>query len=206
MKKYNWMLSVVLLLGLGFVGCEDATIIDDTTQVIQLNQEEINGLQYMVEEEKLARDVYTHFYKKYDLKVFNNISKSEQSHVDRIVVLLDKYEIENPTIPEDGKFSNTKLQGLYNDLITAGNASLIDALKVGATIEDVDIYDLDDYTAKVTQQDIIDTYDKLNCGSRNHMRAFTGQLSSNSSNYAAQFISQEDLEQIVNGDHEKCGH
>ena len=57
-----------------------------------LSQEEMDGLLFLREEEKLARDTYLMLYDLFGLRNFNNISKSEQAHMDAILYLLDKCE------------------------------------------------------------------------------------------------------------------
>ena len=52
-----------------------------------LNQAELASLAFMREEEKLARDVYTNLYAKWGVSIFNNISKSEQTHMDAVLLL-----------------------------------------------------------------------------------------------------------------------
>jgi hypothetical protein len=160
----------------------------------------------MREEEKLARDVYFYFYEKYDLNLFNNISSSEQQHMDAVLTLLNIYDIVDVALPQYGEFSDPDLQELYNTLITNGDVSLLNALKVGATIEDVDIKDLMDAMERTTNMDLVDTYEKLICGSRNHMRAFVGELENRGETYTPQFISQELFEEIINASHEHCGN
>ncbi|MCL4170722.1 UNVERIFIED_CONTAM: hypothetical protein GTU68_045857 [Idotea baltica] len=159
----------------------------------------------MREEEKLARDVYLYFYDKYELNIFNNIAASEQKHMDAVGTIMEKYGVEDPASNESGVFTNTTLQQLYDDLIAQGDASLVEALKVGATIEDVDIRDLDDAMSGTTKTDLIDMYEMLECGSRNHMRAFTQQLNSRSETYTPQFITQAQYDEVINGAHEHCG-
>ena len=61
---------------------------------------EMNGLVFMREEEKLARDVYLTLHEQWGRRVFANISKSEQRHTDAIKYLLLKYEISDP-VTED---------------------------------------------------------------------------------------------------------
>lgn len=78
-----------------------------------------------------------------------------------------------------------------------GSASLVDALIVGATIEDLDIFDLQKFLAQTDNEDITAVYENLLRGSRNHMRAFTYHLSLNDETYAAQFITQEELDAII---------
>ena len=160
----------------------------------------------MREEEKLARDVYNHLYDKWNLNVFKNIAKSEQEHMDALLGEVDVCKFDDSVLPEDGKFNNSHIQDLYDALIVKGDLSLIDALEVGATIEDVDIFDLDNFSTKTENETLLDIYGKLTCGSRNHMRAFTGQLEIKGITYTPQFISQEQFDGILDGDHEQCGH
>ena len=58
-----------------------------------LSAAERAGLIYMYEEEKLARDVYNALYDKWKLPVFRNIASSEETHMESIALLLDRYGI-----------------------------------------------------------------------------------------------------------------
>lgn len=167
---------------------------------------EIAMLEYMREEEKLARDVYITLYEQYQLPIFNNISKSEQVHMDRILCLLIHYNIDDPALEEIGEFSNNDLQELYNSLIEQGASSFIDALTVGATIEDLDIFDLREDMDQTSNEAILTIFGHLECGSGNHMRAFTRLLNNNDTEYTPQFISQEEYDEIINGTHGPCGN
>lgn len=179
---------------------------DNDTQQITLSQTEINDLKVLREEEKLARDVYIYAYNIYGNDIFTNISQSEQQHMDKILVLLNTYNIEDPALPNVGEFTNQMLQNLYNDLTTQVDLSLIEALKVGATIEDLDINDIEDFESRTDKADILNTYDKLKCGSRNHMRNYYGQLVNNGIAYVAQFITASELTIIINSSNEQCGN
>lgn len=195
-------LSITALLLSSFSGCDPQTIEPDADIV---SADENLGLVYMREEEKLARDVYITLYEIYDNNVFNNISKAEQQHMDKVLTLLETYNIEDPALAEIGVFYNDTLQQLYDDLILLGSESEIAALTIGATIEDLDIRDLDEFSEGLTDPDIINLYNVLNCGSRNHMRAFNFQLNSLGVTYTPQFITQDKFESIINGEHERCG-
>jgi hypothetical protein len=170
-----------------------------------LSRAEINDLLHMREEEKLARDVYLTLYKKWNLPVFKNISKAENWHMHMIKLLLDKYGLNDP-IEETGDmvgvFKNPKLQSLYNELVKKGSSSLKDALMTGATIEDLDIKDLQEAIQRSDNKDIDLVYQNLEKGSRNHMRAFVGVLRKYGWNYTPQFISERDFNQIISSKHE----
>ena len=166
---------------------------------------EIEMLRFMREEEKLARDVYATLSAQHSIPIFKNISKSEQFHMDQVLCLLQHYGIGDPASPEVGVFTNPDLQALYDNLVQQGNVSLNEALTVGATIEDIDIKDLEELVSQTSNEAIINTFGHLTCGSRNHIRSFTAILSARGETYVPQYISQEEYDEIVAEGHEFCG-
>jgi len=184
-------------------GCMNMDFISDIPKS-DLNDVEKAGLILMREEEKLARDVYVTLGEKWNLPMFSNISRSEQIHTDAVKALLDRYEIEDPIKDNTtGVFTSPELLELYNTLVAKGSTSLMDALEVGATIEDLDIKDLNELLAKTDNEDITVTYDFLNMGSRNHMRAFSRQINNRGGFYTLQYISSSEYENILSSQHER---
>ncbi len=211
MKTFIKIISAVIILA-GLVQCtrdsSETENLQNSTKFAVLptiTNAETNNLAFMFEEEKLARDTYTYLYQKWQLIEFENIQKSEQSHMNAVENLLIRYKIAYPKL-EQGKFQNQELQTLYNQLIAKGSISNIDALKVGATIEDVDIKDLRNLSAETTNLLIMNIYSNLMCGSRNHMRAFSGSLKNIGVTYLPQFITQAEYDAIINSANEKCGN
>ncbi len=174
--------------------------------LVPLSQAEINNLKFLREEEKLARDVYLYSYDKYQLMIFDNISQSEQRHMNSVLNLLNKYGIPDSASAEIGVFNNPDLQKLYNSLTKQADISSVEALKAGATIEDLDINDIDDFTANTTKPDLLNVYENLNCGSKNHIRAFTRWLENNEVTYAPQYISVEEYTIILSSSNGGCGN
>ena len=147
-----------------------------TLPVTQLTQQQKDDLLFMYQEEKMARDVYIALGEKWGSRVFLNIQKSEQAHMNAIKRLLDKYSLEAPVPNSDiGNFENEELQALYNQLIEKGNLSLEDALEVGVAIEETDIADLEEKIDSATR-DVARVYSRLLRGSYNHLRAFNANL------------------------------
>jgi hypothetical protein len=207
MKKLAGFMFVagMFLLGFSFSSCTDEEIPLDNP--ITLTDIEEENLRFMREEEKLARDVYTHLGSIYDLPIFENISASEQKHINFVLDVMEQYGLEDTGTDEPGVFTIPALQELYNTLIEAGEPSLLDALTVGATIEDVDIKDLLDALDQTNNSDLTELFELLKCGSGNHMRAFTSQIKNQGGEYVPQYISQELYEEILNAGHESCnGH
>lgn len=140
------------------------------------------------------------------MDIFKNIAKAEQNHMDKLLQQVDLCNFEDSVLPEEGEFNNSHIQDLYDALTTQGDISLVEAYKVGSTIEDVDIFDLDEFSLKTENETLLDIYGNLTCGSRNHMRAFIKQLENEGESYTPQFISQEHFDSILGGDHERCGN
>lgn len=173
----------------------------------ELSKNEIDGLILMREEEKLARDVYFVLGEKWGVKIFSNISSSEQTHTNAVKVLLDRYHIEDPVKSDEiGIFTSKDLQKLYNQLVEQGKKSVLNALVVGITIEDLDINDLNKLIEKTDNADIIAVYNNLNRGSRNHLRAFMRQIDRNNGEYFPQYISKSEFDTIINSEQEKGGN
>ncbi|MBK8392351.1 MAG: DUF2202 domain-containing protein [Saprospiraceae bacterium] len=214
MKKLNSIIAVTLLV-FTFLSCNKEEISPNnhtsgelSTKIVDfpyesLNEDEKSSLTFMREEEYLAYDVYVTLYNKWGINIFKNISESELTHTNAIMTLLNKYGLSDPADNHSvGKFIDSGLQQLYNQLVEKGKISQLEAFKVGATIEDLDIFDLNNWIAKVDNQDIKFVFQNLNKGSRNHLRSFYNQIISNGGVYLAQFISQEELDIIKNSPRE----
>ena len=170
-KAKRWFVvgGLLLLMSITLVGYVQAAAV--------LSEGEINSLTYMREEEKLARDVYLYLHDKWGSRIFDNISVSEQTHMDAIKTLLDRYGLDDPAAGNDlGVFDNPELQALYTELIEGGSGSLIAALKVGVFIEITDISDLTVGIAETERRDIEKVYTNLRKGSQNHWDAFCSNL------------------------------
>jgi hypothetical protein len=149
----------------------------DTTQASN-DQETTQNLLYLIEEEKLAHDVYQVLYEKWGLRTFNNIKNSESTHQQMVLAVMESRGIVDPRKSEIGKFTNPELQTLYDSLIAKGSQSQTEAYKVGVAIEELDINDLkrmiDNLDPKDT--DISGVFESLLNGSENHLRAFNRKL------------------------------
>lgn len=164
-----------------------------------ISEEEKADLQFMREEEKLAHDVYITLYERWGIQIFSNIAQSELTHTEAVRDLLVKYGITDPvTTNVVGDFTNPDLKNLYLELTEAGKASLTEALRVGALIEDLDIKDLDEAMARTDNADIKLVYQNLKRGSENHIRAFTKQLERNGVTYTPTYISRDVYQEIIN--------
>ena len=165
---------------------------------IALADSDVAGLLWMREEEQLAHDVYTALGDEWGLRIFRNIAKAEQRHVDRVAGLLAEFDIDDPMSDRPaGTFTIPEIQDFYDDLVVDGRTSLVAALEVGALVEETDIVDL---RARVTDVEAIQTtYDELEQGSQNHLRAFVSQLDARDVSYQPTLLDPADYAAIVAG-------
>lgn len=215
-KLTNTLLAGMAALGLTVTGAmwaspaaaAERTIVAATVQnpisvavPTTLTPGEIAGLTFMREEEKLARDVYLTLNEAWNLQVFGNIARSEQTHMDAIGTLLTRYGIADPAAGNGvGEFTNPDLQALYDQLVAQGDQSLANALRVGAAIEEIDIRDLIEELAAVEHSDIQRVYERLEQGSENHLRAFVSTLERQTGEtYEPQYLDQTTYDEIING-------
>ncbi|KAB7528907.1 DUF2202 domain-containing protein [Flagellimonas olearia] len=201
------LFSILLVFGM-LSGCSDSSdepidtqINNDDTTLI--SEEDEQALLFMLEEEKLARDTYQFLNDYWDMVQFENIMQSEQSHMNAVETLLKAYRIPYEIL-ENGKFTNEDLQAWYNKFVEEGVVDEVAALTIGATIEDLDIVDLEDHIQATSNPYIIEVFSSLQCGSRNHLRSFVQSIENLGSTYEPQFLSQEAYDAILEGSHEQC--
>lgn len=216
MKILIFSLSLLLISAVSTVSAsgEDLMVVDEnqTTSVNDtalnlalagqpsgvLTSPEEEGLLFMAEEEKLAGDVYSSLNEIWSLRVFDNIGRAERTHQAAVETLLVRYSLAVPANPL-GEFSNETLQSLYNDLVSRGGLSVEEALRAGASIEELDILDLEERMAQTDKEDIQLVYSNLKRGSENHLRAFVNNLERRGIEYRPEYLSMQEYDGIISG-------
>jgi hypothetical protein len=167
----------------------------------ELSETEKKNILSLIEEEKLAHDVYVALFKKWNLRPFNNISNSEQTHIDSLELIIKKYDLEIKLLGE-GKFNDLNFLKLYDDLVNNGKQSAVKAYQTGALVEELDISDIQKFLKETDNKDLKIVYLNLIKGSRNHLRTFHSQLKNNRSDYSPKYLTEEEFLKIVNSKNE----
>lgn len=209
MKTYTKILMLSLLaISLVFAASVPASLvqasapsgaISTTKTTLPLSPEEEATLLAMREEEKLAHDVYITLYDLWNMPIFLNISESESRHTASIAKLLVAYNIPDPIDDSQiGVFEDPEIQKLYTDLVAQGSVSLLDAYKVGATIEEMDIFDLEEALAETDNADLERVYSNLKNGSIHHLSAFARAIENQTgSDYIPSLMTSEEYSQLT---------
>ncbi|HSD57459.1 MAG TPA: DUF2202 domain-containing protein [Methanotrichaceae archaeon] len=162
-----------------------------------LSPREVEGMRFIWEEEKVARDLYVSLYEETNLSIFTDLARSEQNHMDQAKALLDKYGLETPVEDDPGLFANQTLKGLYDDLLAQGMQSPEDALAAAAAFEEISIRDLEGEISATESEDIRVVYEGLLAGSRKHLRSYVRDLQDMGMQYSPQYLGQEEFEETV---------
>lgn len=188
-----------------------------------LDYNEETHLIFMRFEEKLARDVYQYLGMIYPAeKVFGNIVESELRHTEAVVGVLAKYGVSDPSTNDNiGVYTSEAygdyFDGKYEELTSLGLVSEVDAYKVGALIEELDMHDINLCPEIiVAREEVIDG--PTDCGrlytdndnvyrlltslleaSENHLRAFVRNIEKveGYGSYTAQYLTQEEVDEIL---------
>ena len=196
---------LIVVVSIPFItSCSDSK--NDTNQsinTIDLSDTDIEALLFMLEEEKLARDTYEFLDSEWGLIQFANIKISEQSHMDAIITLLERSKTPYTILPY-GEFEDDHLQDYYNQFVENGQLSQANALQIGATIEDLDIVDLQEFINDADSPSVIKVFESLKCGSGNHLRSFVSSIELSGDTYTIQFLTEDEYNLIISQTHENC--
>ena len=193
-----------------------------------LDAGETAHLIFMREEEKLARDVYLTLASLYpDASTFSTIGTgSEQTHTDTVRDMLAKYGIPDPNpgannLPDSiGVFTGVDYGWYFTEkylaLVDRGRTSLLEALYVGAFIEELDMLDIVGCPKVIvetssiigegqcgltyTDEKALQTmYTHLVDGSKDHLRAYVKYIENiiGAGNYVAQVLTQDEVDAIL---------
>ena len=219
----NGVISLAIFACAGNVmatGAESSPVeTDDAT----LDYNEKMHLMFMREEEKLARDVYQTLGTMYpDSVIFGNIDDSEQTHTMAVKAMIEKYGYEDPSTNDNvgaytGEDFGWYFTEKYNQLVERASISELEALYVGAFIEELDMMDINQCPKVIVETDngindvnecgkvftdkadIQRLYSSLLDGSDSHLEGYVANIEKiiGEGNYQAQVLSQELVDAIL---------
>jgi len=180
-------------IGGNMMGIDAADLVEEGATA---SSDDAASLTFMIEEEKLAHDLYVELGDAWDLRVFTNIASAEDQHAAQVRSLLDTYGLDDPTDGmAAGEFVDPALQDLYDTLLDMGLASRVDALNAAGLVEETDIMDL---RSRASDSAAIDqVFSQLESGSENHLNAFVKNLDRLGVDYDAQVLDDADVAEIL---------
>ena len=207
----------------------NTVVVDDQTNTVvaeddsALDANEQAHLIFMREEEKLARDVYQKLGEMYpNSTIFGNIDDSEQQHTTAVKEMIKNYGYEDPNTNDNigaytGEDYGWYFTEKFEQLIERGSISELEALYVGAFIEELDMMDINQCPKVIVETDndindisecgkvytdkadIRELYTSLLAGSDSHLAGYVKNIekSIGEGSYVAQVLPQEQVDEML---------
>jgi len=193
------------------------------TEGIVLDYNEQTHLEFMREEEKLARDVYMELGAMYPKhRIFGKIDDSEQKHTNAVKAMINKYGLDDPNTNDNvGVFTGEDYGWYFAEkfklLVERASISELEALYVGAFIEELDMMDINQCPKVIVETDngiddvsqcgriytdnadVANLYASLLDGSDSHLEGYVRNIEKyiGKGNYQAQVLPQEEVDEIL---------
>lgn len=168
----------------------DLKVADDA---VSLSPEARERLVLQWAEENLAATVYRTLGETYRARPFQNIPRAEDRHAQAMRDLLQAADINLEEI-----VPHPDLATLQSDLIARGQQSEVEALKVGAFIEERDIADLRELAELIEDVTARRVIQQLEAGSQHHLKAFVRNLQRRGASYEPVVLSATEFAAISN--------
>lgn len=163
---------------------------------VELTANEIEFLYAVREDEKLARDVYTYFFDKFELSPFSRIAKAEANHIAAVERLFYFYSITYPAVGPAGEFKDGVRKAYYDNLIEKGVTAL-EAYKATAYLEEKDVADYTKVLETIQNPNVKMVIENLLKGSVNHLKASVRQIYALDGTYTPAFLTQQRFDEII---------
>lgn len=220
-KRYLGALLLVLVSAAGPGSAAGAPARDESAGKLDFNEQ--THLVFICEEEKLARDVYHLFDRRFpDLGVFAELEAGKESSRCAVEKLLRQYRVSIPRVNENvGVFS----WGIYGRYFTEkflvvsnqGSMNPLSALYAGAFLEELNILDIEQCPKVIVDIDngikdaascgmqytdnpaIRAAYDELLAESRRHLRILVNNIEQRTGpgSYRAQLLKPDELASVL---------
>lgn len=168
-----------------------------STAPVSLNDTARTALLFQIEEERMARELYTAFGAKWDLPPFTHIPQAESRHESALRALAQQAGVAVPAATA-GQFVSAEVQKRYDALLALGRQSAESALQAGAFVEEQDIADLRTLAATTDSAELGRIAAALERASGHHLSAFVRSLAASGVDYKPQVLSADDFAALAN--------
>jgi hypothetical protein len=168
-----------------------------TTSPLTLGDGAKAALLYQIDEERMAGELYRAFGEKFAARPFSNIPPAEARHQQLLENLATRAGLTPAKATTPGRYATPAIQARYDALLAQGQTSLIEALTVGALVEEQDIADLRVLAATTDSPEVKSVMTVLEQGSRHHLNAFGRNLRSHGVDYVAKILTPAEVAEIT---------
>lgn len=176
---------------------------DDSTP-LAISPAAQTALLFQIDEERMARELYTAFGAKWGLQPFAMIPTAEARHEAMLRQLASRGGVTAPTAVA-AHFDSAEVQQRYNDLLALGLESADSALRAAAFVEEQDIADLNTLISSTDNPALKEVATALKTASGHHLQAFVGVLAARGVTYVPKVLTSDEYQSILGSDHRGMG-
>ena len=190
MKK-ALILLLVLVMGM--------SVLSLVAQTDDLISQEDADLFYVLEEKKLATELYTAFEEAWDNKFSRNLIMEEQQ-LASIEQEVQEKTLEVPVsvaMEIEGQFSNADVQKLQRKLLPNINANETEALKALAMLEETEIKIMDQAILNTENIDLIILYDRIRVSARTQLVSVCKALAEEGVQYQPKALTAKEFKALI---------
>ena len=183
LKLYAFLGTVVAAMI--FAGCSknddlDQSFYDASSKhpSESLSGQELQGLLYMAEKQKLHRDVYMAMDERTANPIFNELYLSAAKNMDLITATIENFGQVCPVSKKGvGDFIHAEVQNVYDEFTNSVNDNLIDLLSFALRMEERTVEDIQDFLEQEEgNADIRQLYTELLTDSYSHLDVLNKEI------------------------------
>lgn len=155
---------------------------------------------YLIEQEKLAHDLYSVLDTIWVTEIFNRLSGDERNHMEKLNAVAVDFMMVVPNHFNEylpGQYINENLRHLYHDLLLDANLSLEDAYRTCANLEERKILDLRAALKQPNFELETLTYKALLIGAEDNFKLFLRALLEMNAGYQPIHFSNSEFEALT---------
>lgn len=200
MKRYFLILAA--FLGAALSGqVYPASIVSGQPDLLQLDMDTLWRMQWMYDQEKLARDLSQELYDEWEEPNFANMVVTHQRHMNELEVTMRRYSLNPPAdTNEPGGYRDEQHVELFAELKRRAEEGPLEAVKAVAFLQELHIFEYRLHVELTAEKPVKDTFERLLAGSKNHLRMWAwlvSYLTPPEHYYHAQMLGQQDVDTIL---------
>lgn len=164
-----------------------------------LSSMEKEGLVYTIEEARLAQNVNSFLFDKWEAPSFEYVMNDETNNMYKFQKLIKRQGGADPLeYAVYGKFNITSMQDIYNKYKKIGKNSLLSGYYVSMTLEEQNYVNMEKRIGDSSNSELIKLYNNRLSDIGNHIRVLNKHMKKLDVAYEAQFMSKEKFNNILN--------
>lgn len=143
-----------------------------------LTGQELEGLLYMAEKQKLQRDVYAGMYERTYSPIFNELYLADRNNFELVSGIIESYGQKNPVLNKGvGDFKRVEIQAIYDEFNSTTFSNQIELLNFAVKMEHGTATEIRAFMSEVNgNEDISQLYTELLSGLYDQLDVLNSEL------------------------------